>query len=224
MLVNISGIAVEINKKNIKNMCLYVKSPNGDVTVSAPLTMSDEEIGKFIRSKISWIKKQIEKIKNLPRQSERKYVSGETMNVWGKQYNLQLKYGNKNSLILSGDTAILTTRKNSTKDQRIKFVREWYRELLKEEITRLLPKWETKTKLKVISWHTKYMTSRWGTCKPKQGKIWINLQLAAKPPECLEYIILHEMIHFIERGHNKKFYSLLDKYMPTWREVRGLLK
>ncbi|MCL2443808.1 MAG: M48 family metallopeptidase, partial [Treponema sp.] len=145
MTLNISGIPVEISKRNIKNMRLYVKPPNGDVMVSAPLSMSDDVIVKFVRSKTSWIKKQVDKINNQPCQSKREYVSGETLNVWGKQYNLQVKIGKKNSFILSGDTAILTTRKKSTIDQRKKTVHEWYRKLLKAEITRLLPKWEMKT-------------------------------------------------------------------------------
>jgi len=224
VILVISGVIVEINKKDVKSMRLYVKPPNGDVHVSAPHSMPNEDIEKFVWIKVNWIKEQIEKIKNLYYSPEREYISGETINVWGKQYNLQLKFGKKYSLILCNDTAILTARKISTVDQRKKFVHKWYRELLVTEINRLLPKWEKKTNLKASSWHIKYMTTRWGTCKPKQGKVWFNLQLAAKPIECLEYIILHELMHFIERGHNKKFYSLLEKYMPTWKQVRALLK
>ena len=124
---------------------------------------------------------------------------------------------------LSGGKAILTVRKESTAQQREKFVREWYRELLKAEITRLLPKWEKVTGLKATGWQTKYMTTRWGTCNIKTGKIWLNLQLAKKTPECLEYIILHELIHLVEKTHNEKFISLMDKYMPMWREVKTTL-
>jgi len=221
--LNISGISVEIYKKKIKNMHLYVKPPNGDVMVSAPLAMTDESIERFVRTKVSWIKKQITKFNNQPRQSEREYVSGETLYVWGKQYYLQVNFGNKNSMFLSGDKAVLTTRERSNVEQRKKYVHEWYRELLKAEIVRLLPKWEKTTNLKVTSWHTKYMTSRWGSCKPKKGKIWLNLQLAKKPLECLEYIILHELIHLVEIKHNDKFNLLLDKYMPMWREIKKLL-
>ena len=125
-------------------MHLYVKPPNGGVTVSAPLAMSDEAIERFIRTRVSWIKKQIDKLDSQPRQSEREYVSGETLYVWGKQYYLQTKYGNKNSLMLSGNKTVLTVRKESAAKQRENFVREWYRELLKTEIVRVLPKWEKK--------------------------------------------------------------------------------
>ncbi len=204
-------------------MHLYVKPPNGNVTVSAPLSMSDDAIERFVRTKISWIKMQISKYDNQLRQSEREYVSGETLYFWGKQYYLLTEYGKKNSIVLSGDKAVLTVRKESTAEQRENFVREWYRELLKTEIARLLPKWEKITGLKAESWQTKYMTTHWGTCITKTGKLWFNLQLAKKSPECLEYIILHELIHLVEKKHNERFVSLMDKYMPMWREVKTTL-
>jgi predicted metal-dependent hydrolase len=219
-MLNISGIPIEVCKKRIKNMHLYVKPPNGKVTVSAPLNMKDETIERFVRTKASWIKKQVAKFDNQLRQSEREYVSGETLFVWGRQYYLRVEFGYKNSLILSGDKAILTIRKESTAVQREKFVREWYRDLLKSEITRLLPKWEKITGLSATSWQTKYMTTRWGTCNTNTGKIWLNLQLAKKTPECLEYVILHELVHLVERSHNDNFAALMDKYMPMWREIK----
>ena len=222
-MLNISGIPIEVCKKDIKNMHLYVKPPNGNVVVSAPLTMSDEAIERFVRTKASWIKKQVAKFDYQPRQSEREYVSGETLFVWGKRHYIQTEYGNKNSLVLSGDRAVLTVRKESTAEHRENFVREWYRELLKAEIARLLPKWEKATGLKATGWQTKYMTTRWGTCNTKTGKIWLNLQLAKKTPECLEYVILHELVHLVEKTHNERFVSLMDKYMPMWREVKTTL-
>ena len=221
--MNISGIPIEVCKKNIKNMHLYVKPPNGRVTVSAPLAMSDEAIERFIRTRVSWIKKQIIKFDNQLRQTEREYVSGETLYVWGKQYYLQTGYGNKNSLVLSGDKAELIVRKGSSAKQRDNFVHEWYRELLKAEILRILPKWEKITGLKAKNWQTKYMTTRWGTCSMKTSKIWLNLQLAKKTPECLEYVILHELVHLVEKTHNELFISLMNRYMPMWREVKATL-
>lgn len=222
-MLNISGITIEVCKKDIKNMHLYVKPPNGNVVVSAPLTMSDEAIERFVRTKTSWVKKQVAKFDNQSRQSEREYVSGETLFVWGKQHYLQTEYSNKNSLVLLGDRAVLNVRKESTAKQRENFVREWYRELLKAEIARLLPKWEKAMGLKATGWQTKYMTTRWGTCNIRTGKIWLNLQLAKKTPECLEYVILHELVHLVEKTHNERFVSLMGKYMPMWREVKTTL-
>jgi predicted metal-dependent hydrolase len=225
----IAGIEVRIDRKNIKNMHLYVKPPKGIVSVSAPLKMSDEVIERFVRTKVSWLKKQKAKFSEQLRQTERQYISGETLYLWGKQYFLQVEHGSKNSLILSGNAAILTVRKESTGvtvgnvAQRENFVREWYRKQLKTEIEKVLPKWEEITGLKCNSWQTKYMTSKWGTCNYKTRTIWLNLQLAKKTHECLDYVILHELIHLTEKRHNEKFISLMDKYMPTWREVRNSL-
>ena len=185
-MLTVSGIPVYVCKKDIKNMHLYVKPPNGNVTVSAPLSIGDETIERFVRTKINWIKKQIAKFDSQPRQSEREYVSGETLYVWGRQYYLQTKYGNKNSLLLFNDKAVLTVRKESTPTQREHFVREWYRGVLKAEIAKQLPKWEERTGLKPNGWQTKYMTTRWGTCNTKSGKIWLNLQLAKKTLDCLD--------------------------------------
>ncbi|NLO20759.1 MAG: M48 family metallopeptidase [Syntrophomonadaceae bacterium] len=224
MQIMISGIPVEVCKKDIKNMHLYVKPPNGKVSVSAPLNMSDEAIERFVRSKSSWIKKHVNKFEGQPHKSQREYVSGETLYVWGKQYFLQVQYGTgKNMLVLSGDKAILTVRKGSTAKQRDNFVKEWYRELLKREVARLLPKWEELTRLNCDSWQTKYMKTRWGTCNTVTRKIWLNLQLAQKNPECLEYVILHELLHLIEKNHNARFLSLMDTYMPYWRQIKRQL-
>lgn len=211
---------VDVCKKNIKNMHLYVKPPNGRVTVSAPVSVRDETIERFIRTKMNWIKTQVARFENQSRQSEREHVSGETLYVWGKPYYLQVEHGNKNSLMISADKALLTIRKESTTIQREGFLREWYRMLLKEEIDKRLPKWEEKAGLKAGGWQTKYMTTHWGTCNTKTGKIWFNVQLAKKTPECLEYVILHELIHLVEKSHNERFISLMDKYMPMWREIK----
>lgn len=224
MQIEISGIKIEIQKKNIKNLHLVVAPPDGKVRVSAPMHLSDESITMFIRTKLSWIKKQQEKFIHQPRQSEREYVSGETLYVFGKQYYLRVEYSYKgNSLVLDGNEAILTVRKESTAKQRETFVNEWYRSLLKEKIEIYLPKWESITGLICSSWQTKYMTTRWGTCNTKTHKIWLNLQLAKKPIECLEYVILHELVHLRFSNHGKDFVATMDQYMPYWRETRKLL-
>lgn len=219
----VAGIEVRIDRKSIKNLHLYVKPPDGAVSVSAPMNISDDAIERFVRTKVSWVKTQQAKYANQLRQTERQYVSGETLYLWGKQYFLQVDYGNKNALVLTGNTAKLTVREESTAEQRDNFVREWYREQLKAEIARLFPKWEAATGLKCDSWQTKYMTSKWGTCNITNRKIWFNLQLSKKPVECLEYIILHELIHLKVKNHNTDFTAMMDKYMPYWREVKKKL-
>lgn len=224
MLITINGIPISITKKPIKNMHLYVKPPDGRVEVSAPISLSDESIEMFIRTKIGWIKRQKEKFADQPRQTKREFVSGEAFYLWGVQYYLLVNYSNKgNALVIDGDKAILTVRKESTALQRENYVNEWYRIALKNEVERLLPKWEKATGLYADSWQTKYMTTRWGTCNVQNKKIWLNLQLAKKPIECLEYVILHELAHLKERNHNAAFVAIIDLYMPNWRETRKRL-
>ena len=224
MNVLISDIQIEIIKKDIKNMHLSVLPPDGKVRVSAPNNLSDESIIMFVKTKLGWIKKQQEKFELQPRQSEREYVSGETLYVWGHQYFLQVEYNQKkNSLVLVGNKAILSVRKESTAKQREKFVNEWYRSLLKTEVEKYLPKWEAITGLYCDSWQSKYMTTKWGTCNTSTRKIWLNLQLAKKPIECLEYVILHELAHLKVKNHGPDFVAILDLHMPYWRECKKML-
>lgn len=224
MEVEIAGLKVDIIKKNIKNLHLSVLPPNGTVRVSAPYKVTNESIVMFVRTRLDWIRKQQEKFNNQPRQSQRQFISGETLYVWGKQYFLLVKYSYKgNSLVLSGDKAILTVRRESTSKQRESFVNEWYREKLKIEIEKRLPALEKMTELYCSSWQTKYMKTRWGTCNTQTKKIWLNLQLAKKPFVCLDYVIIHELGHIKCRTHNKDFIEYMDTFCPTWRDIRKLL-
>lgn len=221
MQIVISGIPIDIHKKNIKNMHLQIKPPNGQVVISAPLSMDDKAIEVYARTNLGWIKKQIEKFQQQPRSAKRQYVSGETMYIWGKQYYLSfVPDSRKNSFKIHGNSIVLSMRKNSTVKQREKYIREQYRRLLKGEIEKILPKWEQITGLHCESWQIKYMITRWGTCNTEKKKLWFNLQLAQKPVECLEYVILHELIHLKERTHNSIFIAYMDMYMKNWREVR----
>ena len=221
MRLMISGIPIDIQKKNIKNMHLQIKPPDGHVVISAPSSMDDKAIEVYARTNLSWIKKQIEKFEQQSRCDKRQYVSGETMYIWGKQYFLKFIPNNrKNSFVIHGDTIELSMKEESTVISREKYVREQYRNLLKSEIERLLPKWEKITGINCISWQTKYMVTKWGSCNTEKRKIWFNVQLAQKPIECLEYVILHELIHLIERKHNNTFISFMDLYMKNWRNIR----
>lgn len=221
MQIVISGIPIDIHKKNIKNMHLQIKPPNGQVVISAPLSMDDKAIEVYARTNLGWIKKQIEKFQQQPRSAKRQYVSGETMYILGKQYYLSfVPDSRKNSFKIQGNSIVLSMRKNSTVKQREKYIREQYRQLLKGEIEKILPKWEQITGLHCESWQIKYMITRWGTCNTEKKKLWFNLQLAQKPVECLEYVILHELIHLKERTHNSIFIAYMDMYMKNWREVR----
>ena len=221
MQLIISGVEIEVRKKVIKNMHLQVKPPEGHVVISAPKTMDDKAIEIYARTNLSWIKKQIEKYQNQNRSTRRQYVSGETIFLWGKQYYLSfVPSENRNSFEIVGDKIILSMRKESTVKQRENYVREQYRIRLKEELESLVPKWEKITGLHCAEWQTKYMLTKWGYCNVEKKKLWFNLQLAQKPIECLEYVVLHELIHLKERRHNSVFLSYMDLYMKNWRDIR----
>lgn len=224
MTIEVAGIPVTVNKKKIKNLHLSVMPPNGEVRVSAPYSVSDESIVFFVRSKIAWIRRQREKFEVQLRQSAREFVSGETLYIWGEQYFLRVEYSNKgNNFALIANTAVLTVRKESTATQRENYVNEKLRELLKAEIEKRLPSWEQKVGLKCASWETKVMKTHWGSYSQRTQKITFNLQLAKKPFECLDYIIVHELGHVKFRNHGKDFIEYMDRILPFWRETKKLL-
>ena len=219
----IDGIEITITRKAIKNMYLYVKPPDGRVELSAPMRQSEDSIRAFILLKLGWIRRRQEQIARRSVPQKRAFVAGEPLYVWGRKYVLRVTEGKRYSLVLEGDDALFTVRGGSASDRRERFVNEWYRALLIAEIKRLLPKWEGLTGLQPSSWQTKNMTTRWGTCNVKSRKIWLSLQLAQKPKECLGYVIVHELTHLKERGHNARFQSLMDQFMPDWRERKRSL-
>lgn len=222
MKIVVAGVSVEVQKKKIKNAHLYVKPPDGQVVVSVPLAMADKAVELFVRTNIGWVKRQIETFRQQLRSAKRQYVSGETLYFGGKQYFLTFVVNERrNSFVLEGSRAVLSMRASSTVKQRENYVREQYRSQLKAAVERLLPKWEKATGLQAAEWRTKYMTTKWGVCKVEKKRLWFNLQLAEKPTVCLEYIILHELLHLVERQHNAHFIAMLDEYMPHWRELRG---
>lgn len=221
MRIVISGIPIEVQKKNIKNMHLQVKPPDGHVVISAPNSVDDKAIEAYARTQLGFIKRSITKFQEQPRASKRQYVTGETMYIWGKPYYLVFKADNqKNSFEIQNQNVILSMSSKSTVKQRDAFVREEYRKLLKAEIEKKLPKWEQQTGLKCDSWQTKYMVTKWGACNTDKKKLWFNLQLTQKPPRCLDYIILHELTHLITRKHDATFIADMDRFMPNWREIR----
>lgn len=222
--IDVSGVRIEVQKKKIKNLYLSIKPPDGRVVISAPYAVSDRVIREFAKERMEWIIRQKERLEKQPVTGGRQYLSGETLPVWGKTYTLIFQEnGRKNSFSLCGNEAVLSMRDGSTVKQREAYIREQYRAMLKEEVERLLPKWEALTGLHCNSWHTKYMKTRWGTCNTVKKRLWFNVQLAEKPLECLEYVILHELTHTRIGNHGREFSEAMDRYMPEWRDVRKRL-
>ncbi len=222
----INDMEIQLTKKNIKNLHLSVHPPNGSVRVSAPSQMKDEAIRLFVISKLPWIKKQRTKFVQQERRPEREFVSGESHYFLGKRYLLNVIYTNKRKqdVVIGNKTYMdLYVRKGSTKEQRAKVMKEWYRRQLKALIPPLIEKWEKIMNVKVLDWGVRQMKTRWGSCNTRAKRIWVNLELAKKNPTCLEYIVVHEMVHLLERLHNERFISYMDKFLPNWRSIKAEL-
>ena len=216
----VSGIEVEVHRKKIKNMHLSVLPPEGSVRISAPLHIRDETIQSFVIKKSSWIKRHVDRIQSQPKPAEPEYVSGEIFDVWGRHCTLELRYGPVNHMEVDGDRLIMTARAASTAHQRERVMTEWYRRQLKAALPELIRKWENVIGVKAGSVNVKNMRTRWGTCNTKEKRIWINLRLAKKLPKCLEYVVVHELVHLKEKGHNAVFYGYMDRYLSDWRSIR----
>jgi predicted metal-dependent hydrolase len=223
----VNNIEIELIKKNIKNLHLSVLPPNGRVRISVPKKMDDEAVRLFVISKISWIKKQRSKFEKQERQPEREFISGESHYFLGQRYLINVNYTNKRKqeVKIRNKTYIdLYVREGSTKEQKQNVMKEWYRRELKALIPPLIEKWESIIGVKVEYWGVKSMKTRWGSCNIVAKRIWLNLELAKKNPLCLEYIIVHEMVHLLERHHNERFISYMDKFLPNWRSIKAELK
>ena len=207
MQIQVAEVPIEVQKKRIKNMHLYVKPPYGHVVISAPLRVPNKAIELFARSNLPWVRRQIKRFQEQPRAAKRQYVSGETVYLWGVAYGLVVIEAAKPACKIMGDKILLYLPKKSSVAWREKFMREVYRAELIKKAAMLMPKWEQITGLKAREWRTKYMKTRWGTCNIIAKRIWLNVQLAEKPPVCLEYVILHELTHLIEKHHNARFYG-----------------
>ena len=220
--IRIAGIAIELQRKHIKNMHLRVKAPDARVTLSAPLRMPKASIERFVRNNEDWLRRKIAEIKARPH-VQHQYVTGETLRLWGEPKVLVVKEGRRAECVFADARVLLTIPAGSTREQRENLLREAYRQELTAAIQGMAPAIEQLTGLFAAEWRTKQMKTRWGTCNILKRRIWINLELAKKKPICLRYIILHEIIHLAERYHNKHFYALMSYYMPEWKKVRDYL-
>ncbi|MEK6743834.1 MAG: SprT family zinc-dependent metalloprotease [Nitrospirota bacterium] len=218
----VSSIAVDVVRKNIKNLHLAVYPPNGRVRVAVPFRMNDDAVRLAIISKLAWIKRHQTKFAGQERQSAREFVTGESHYFQGRRYRLNVvDHSGAPKVIINSNTAIdLLVREGSDKLKRQRVLTEWYRRKLKEQIPELIDKWQPVLNVSVDDWGVKQMKTKWGTCNIKVHRIWLNLELVKKPVHCLEYIIVHEMLHLLERNHNDRFKLLMDKFMPQWRSYR----
>lgn len=221
----VSGIKVEVVRKDIKNLHLGVYPPQGRVRVAVPLVISDEAVRLAVIDKLGWIRRQQAQFAAQPRQSQREMVNGESHYFLGKRYRLRVHAHDAPPRVAVRGIANLDLyiRPSADAGQREAVLLRWYREQLKVLIPPLLDKWQSTLGVEVDDWGIKKMKTKWGSCNPASRRVWFNLELAKKPAPCLEYIVMHELAHLLERHHNDRFTALLDTHLPQWRQYREML-
>lgn len=210
---------VDVVRKDIKNLHVGVYPPNGRVRVATPQRLDDEAVRLAVISRLGWIRRQQKGFKEQFRQSQREMITGESHYYQGRRYRLDvIKQDGPPSVRISNSTTMeLRVRPGTDRDKREAVLLRWYRECMRKKIPPLLAKWEPNVGVEVAEARIKKMKTRWGTCTSEARRIWLNLELIKKPPACLEFILVHEMVHFLERHHNERFRKLMDKVMPQWQ-------
>lgn len=219
--IQLGDIDVDVLHKDIKNIHLSVYPPTGAVRISAPLRMDLDTIRVFALSRLEWIRKQQKKLQEQERETPREYLDRESHYLWGKRYLLKVvEKDAAPSVNLKHSEMVLQVRPGADTTKKGAVLHECYRRQLKGVMLPLVAKWEKKlgvTSKRVI---VQKMKTKWGSCNPESGIIRLNLELAKKPPECLEYIVVHELLHLIEPTHNGCFIALVEQYLPKWRFYR----
>lgn len=225
-LIKIGELDIHLTRKDIKNLHISVMPPDGQVRVSAPDAMTETAIRMAVIHRIPWIRRQQAAFAKQERQSAREMVNGETHYLWGRRYRLEAIESDtlkSQTIKLKSGKLILTVNTGASEEVKLKLLTEYYRGRLKARAPNLIDKWSKKTGVTISDWQVQKMKTKWGSCNIEEGNIRLNLDLAKKPLLCLEYIILHELLHFKERQHNDRFKALLDNHMPDWRSRRDLL-
>lgn len=216
--ITLGNISVDVTQKAIKNVHLSVYPPTGRVRISAPLRMNLDTIRVFVISKLSWIKRQQNKFRNQVREAPREYITRESHYYLGKRYLLNvIEHDAPPQVNIKHETVEMHVRPNTSKMKRQEILDGWYRQRLKEIVPGIIAQYEKMMDVKVVEFGIKKMRTRWGTCSRMPKRIWLNLELAKKPREHIEYIVVHEMTHLLERRHNERFVAFMDQFLMKWR-------
>jgi len=222
--IKLRDTAVDVALKDIKNVHLSVYPPTGRVRISAPKRMRIDTIRVFAISKLDWIKQQQKTLREQERETPREYVDRESHYVWGKRYLLAISECDEPpSIELRHSRMLLRVRPRTDEDKRRALVEEWYREQMKEAVPPLLAQWQPLLGVRVDRFFVQRMKTKWGSCNHKARTIRLNTELAKKPAECLEYVVVHELVHLLEPTHNARFVALMDRFMPRWQFHRQVL-
>lgn len=223
--ITVGGIQAYVVRKRMKNLRLSVSPPLGRVRIAAPFHVHEETIRAFLTSRLEWIRRHQERFAQQERQAACAFVSGESHSYQGQRYLLEVvTHAGKTGVRIRGDGVMeLRARPGSTTTERENILLAWYRQQLRAQIPALVEKWEAIIGVKVAEWGIKRMKTRWGTCNITARRIWLNLELIKKPPHCLEYIVVHEMVHLLERLHNARFAAYMSHFLPFWQQYRDEL-
>ncbi|MXW50238.1 MAG: M48 family metallopeptidase [Gammaproteobacteria bacterium] len=223
--LHISEVAVEVVRKDIKNLHIGVYPPEGRVRVAAPIRLGDDEVRLAVVSRLAWIRERQARFASQNRQSEREFVTGETHYFEGERYRLDVLEGTGRSGVRLRNRRIMELRVPTGADRKSReaVLHRWYRRKLQARIPALREEWESKIGVSARELRIKRMKTLWGSCNTKASRIWLNLELAKKPPSCLAFVLAHEMVHLLERHHNERFIELMDAAMPQWRLHRDEL-
>jgi predicted metal-dependent hydrolase len=224
-IIEVGDIPVEIVRKDIRNLHVGVYPPSGRVRVAAPLLVDDDAVRLAVVSRLGWIRRQQRGFELQDRQSQREMVTGESHYFQGRRYLLDVVEHNGPPMvrITNRTTMALYVRHRTDRDGRDVVLQRWYRQRLREQLPALRAKWEPKVGVTIAEIRIKKMKTRWGSCNPDARRILLNLELAKKPISCLEYVLVHEMVHMTERHHTKRFRWRMDALMPSWRAYRDAL-
>ena len=222
--LTVRGIDIDVIYKDIKNLHIGVYPPMGRVRVAAPHRLDDDRVRMAVIQRLPWIKKQREQLQTAARQSEREMTTGESHYVWGLRHRLKIiERSGRAHLEIEGDRLLLYVPEGTSAERRRELLDRWYRERLRAALPDLIAKWEPVLEVSVPRWSIRRMKTKWGSCNRETGHIWFNAELAKKHPDSLEYIVVHEMTHLLERNHGERFTKLMDGYMLDWRGRRDRL-
>jgi predicted metal-dependent hydrolase len=222
--LTVRGINIDVVYKDIKNLHIGVYPPLGRVRVAAPERLDEEQVRLAVIQRLPWIKKQRKQLQDAARQSPREMVSGESHYVWGIRHRLKvIERPGRAHVELDGQRLLLYVPEGTDTDTRLKLLQDWQRKQLRLKAPSLIAKWEPVLNVSVSRWSIRRMKTKWGSCNRETGHIWFNVELAKKHPDSLEYIVVHEMTHYLERSQGEQFAKLMDGFMPDWRARRDRL-
>lgn len=222
--LDIGDVTVDVVFKDIKNLHLSVYPPTGRVRISAPSAMKLETVRLFALSKIGWIRKNQRKIKAQERETPREFLERESHYLWGRRYLLRIEdHYAREDVLLGHKTIEMNVSKSASLEKKRALLLEWYRNELRAASRPIIAHFERELGVKVERFFIQRMRTKWGSSSPAHRSIRLNLDLARFEPECLRYVILHELAHFLVPNHSEAFVAILDRHMPGWRSIREKL-